>query len=258
MYDNVKVAVGSAFGAHVARSGYPQRSSFVNSGRYADCNLVDSLLAPLTAAGLARRVNRLAFAVASGAGLRERKETLRVLYLARPLALGAGLGACSRLRACAGTDLAIFLAGYLKRYLYAFGSVVERKLQVVLEVRAFSAPGSAARRTPSPAGASAAENIAEYVAEYVAGRGYAGGYADYWLAYALTDLSKEKVILAPTGDNDRYAPYLRYVRSLNRVILLGPAILAPQSMVMIKGMAYRVIGSDPGSRIPLTLLEKIR
>jgi hypothetical protein len=94
------------------------------------------------------------------------------------------------------------------------------------------------------------------IAQYLSDHHYQGGYADYWIAYAITALSNENVILAPTGDNDRYPPYLSYVRSLKNVILLGEAPLPLQSVVTIKGMTYKVVGYDPNPYMPCMLLEK--
>jgi hypothetical protein len=104
-------------------------------------------------------------------------------------------------------------------------------------------------RTPRPASLSA-------VASCLEAHHYPGGYADYWLAYQITALSNERVILAPTGDNDRYKPYLAYVRSLKNVILLGETPQPLRSLVTVKGVPYRVIAADSCSGVPVMMMEK--
>jgi hypothetical protein len=95
------------------------------------------------------------------------------------------------------------------------------------------------------------------VAHTLEDRGYLGGYADYWMAYAITALSGEHVVLVPTGDNDRYKPYLDYVRSLERVVLLGDSPGPVGSLVTIKGVPYRLVALDQVSGIPLAILRKM-
>jgi hypothetical protein len=92
--------------------------------------------------------------------------------------------------------------------------------------------------------------------KYLVGRHYKGGYADYWLAYAITALSQEKMVLAPTGDNDRYKPYLDYVRTLKEPVLVGAIPRPLHSVVTVKGVSYRVIGREKNSGVTILRLEK--
>jgi len=43
--------------------------------------------------------------------------------------------------------------------------------------------------------------------------GVRAAYADYWLAYKLTFLTGERILLAPPNGVDRYAPYIAAVRA---------------------------------------------
>ncbi|HYL05558.1 MAG TPA: glycosyltransferase family 39 protein [Thermoanaerobaculia bacterium] len=49
---------------------------------------------------------------------------------------------------------------------------------------------------------------------YLRGHGFSGAYGGYWIAYKLTFESRERVVVAPYEDWDRYPPYARYVDSL--------------------------------------------
>jgi hypothetical protein len=49
---------------------------------------------------------------------------------------------------------------------------------------------------------------------YLRGHGFRGAYGGYWVAYQVTFESRERVIVAPYQDWDRYPPYSRYVDSL--------------------------------------------
>jgi hypothetical protein len=95
------------------------------------------------------------------------------------------------------------------------------------------------------------------VAESLSHQPYQGGYADYWMAYAITALAKENVIVVPTGSNDRYAPYLDYVRSLKYVTLLGDAPQPIDSVLVMKGVSYRVLAVHRISGIPMMVMQRL-
>jgi len=84
-----------------------------------------------------------------------------------------------------------------------------------------------------------------------------GGYADYWIAYRLTAFAQEQIIIVPTGDNDRYRPYLDYVRSLSHVVWLGQSLPSDQQQVSIKGLSYKVTSQTTIAGLPAVFLDKL-
>jgi hypothetical protein len=86
-------------------------------------------------------------------------------------------------------------------------------------------------------------------------KGIPGGYADYWIAYLVTAETHEKTILVPTGNDDRYAPYLTYVRTLKEPVLLGQALPAWVRTITLKGTLYQVIGQEIVGGCPITYLR---
>ncbi|MEW6556965.1 MAG: hypothetical protein AB1349_06385 [Elusimicrobiota bacterium] len=84
-----------------------------------------------------------------------------------------------------------------------------------------------------------------------------GGYADYWLAYYLTFLSQEKIIITPQqNDFVRNQSYSKYVQSLNKIVLLGKKLLPYQKNITIDGNGYRVIRQEVDNKLPIIFLEK--
>lgn len=86
--------------------------------------------------------------------------------------------------------------------------------------------------------------------------GYDGGYADYWVAYQITSLSREKIILTPSGNNDRFKPYLDFVRNLKQIVLVGQAV--PVGTVAdIKGVSYKALEIKTMGGLAVTVMQKI-
>ena len=83
-----------------------------------------------------------------------------------------------------------------------------------------------------------------------------GGYADYWSAYYLTFLAREEIILAPVSGKERYPPYLKYVQSLNDIVLLGESVAPGRDRVEIKGIEYEVLRGDIWEGLPVAFLRK--
>jgi hypothetical protein len=84
----------------------------------------------------------------------------------------------------------------------------------------------------------------EAVSHHLISKGYRAGYADYWIAYRLTAVSHEQLVVAPTGDNDRYPPYLLAARKQETPFLLSYDSIATSGILGIKGFQYRVTGAD--------------
>lgn len=84
-----------------------------------------------------------------------------------------------------------------------------------------------------------------------------GGYADYWTAYYLTFLTQEEIILAPTTGKERYLPYLKFVQSLNEVVLLGEPVPLDRNKIQIKGIEYEVLKRAVWENLPVAILRKI-
>ena len=96
----------------------------------------------------------------------------------------------------------------------------------------------------------------ELLAQNLANENIRGGYADYWTAYALTFLTQEKTILAPTNGKERYSPYLRFTQSLNDVVLLGEPVPAGQNEVTIKEVHYEIVRREVWKGLPVAFLRK--
>lgn len=84
-----------------------------------------------------------------------------------------------------------------------------------------------------------------------------GGYADYWTAYYLTFLTQEKIILAPTSGKERYLPYLKFVQSLDEVVLLGEPVPADRNRIQIKGIEYEILKRNVWENLPVAVLRKV-
>ena len=72
--------------------------------------------------------------------------------------------------------------------------------------RGFLGPGLEVRRVG---------NQVRHLLGYLEDAGIRGGYASYWVAYKLTMLSGERVVLTPYDDWSRYAPYAELVAGLD-------------------------------------------
>jgi len=83
-----------------------------------------------------------------------------------------------------------------------------------------------------------------------------GGYADYWVAYYVTFLAREKIILVPINGKDRYFPYQKYVQSLEETVLLGETVPPDQKKIKIQGVEYDVLRQDVWENYPVTFLRK--
>jgi hypothetical protein len=96
----------------------------------------------------------------------------------------------------------------------------------------------------------------ELIAQDLAKEKIKGGYADYWTAYYLSFLTQEKIILAPTSGKERYLPYLKFVQSLDEVVLLGESVPPDQNKIQIKGIEYDVLKRDVWENLPVAILRK--
>lgn len=85
-------------------------------------------------------------------------------------------------------------------------------------------------------------------------RGIRGGYADYWVAFYVTRLAGESVVLAPISGVDRYPPYGQIVRSLERIACVGPP---PEGRRMrIRDEEYRVMAHETCAGFEVTYMKK--
>ena len=91
----------------------------------------------------------------------------------------------------------------------------------------------------------------------LAEKGIQGGYADYWIAYRVTAECHEKTIIVPTGSDDRYPPYLTYVRTLKTSALLGQALPAWVRTITLKGTIYEIAGEEYIDGWPIVYLREI-
>jgi hypothetical protein len=96
----------------------------------------------------------------------------------------------------------------------------------------------------------------ESIAQNLAKEKIKGGYADYWSAYYLTFLAREEIILTPVSGKERYPPYLKFVQSLNDIVLLGESVPPGRDRVEIKGIEYEVLRGDVWEGLPVTFLRK--
>ena len=96
----------------------------------------------------------------------------------------------------------------------------------------------------------------ESIAQNLAKEKIKGGYADYWSAYYLTFLAREEIILAPVSGKERYPPYLKFVQSLNDIVLLGESVPPGRDRVEIKGIEYEVLRGDVWEGLSVTFLRK--
>jgi hypothetical protein len=96
----------------------------------------------------------------------------------------------------------------------------------------------------------------ETIAQNLAKERVKAGYADYWLAYYLTFLAHEEIILAPVSGKERYPPYVESVQSLNDIVLLGETVPAGRDRVEIKGIGYEVLKKEVWVGLPVAFLRK--
>jgi len=96
----------------------------------------------------------------------------------------------------------------------------------------------------------------ESIVQNLAKENAKGGYADYWSAYYLTFLAREEIILATVSGKERYPPYLKFVQSLNEIVLLGEPVPPGRDRVEIKGIEYEVLRGDVWEGLPVTFLRK--
>jgi hypothetical protein len=68
-------------------------------------------------------------------------------------------------------------------------------------------------------------------------RGIDAGYADYWGAYTLDFLTRERIIIAPYDGVDRYLPYTQYVDGHDRFFLVFPSTRSPRAGASIDQVA---------------------
>ncbi len=87
-------------------------------------------------------------------------------------------------------------------------------------------------------------------------RGIQGGYSDYWIAYYLTFISQEKIVVVSTEVKDRYLPHLKFVQSLTQLVYLGEPQPEVGGSVLIKGTAYLVVDRERIADIPVAYLKK--
>jgi len=95
----------------------------------------------------------------------------------------------------------------------------------------------------------------ELVARRLIDQGYTAGYADYWIAYRMTAISHESLVLAPTENNDRYAPYLKQAQSQKKTFLLSNTPLASSGIMTIKGRHYQIVAQEVINGMTVDYLE---
>lgn len=96
----------------------------------------------------------------------------------------------------------------------------------------------------------------QVLSDHLAQRGIRGGYANYWIAYYVTFISRENLVIVSTEDQDRYQPHLDFVRSLDKAVFLGEPTPAPASEMSIKGVSYRVTSVEDIAGTSVAYLEK--
>ncbi len=96
----------------------------------------------------------------------------------------------------------------------------------------------------------------QVLADRLIEQGVTGGYSNYWLAYYVTFISQEKLILVSTEDQDRYVPHLEFVRGLERPVFVGEPHPGSGTEVTIKGTHYRVTHSETIAGTAVAYLEK--
>jgi len=91
----------------------------------------------------------------------------------------------------------------------------------------------------------------------LAEKGIRGGYADYWIAYRVTAETHEKVVMVPTGHDDRYPAYLAQVRILRTPVLLGQALPAWVKTITLKNTIYAIVDQENAGGQPIVYLRKV-
>jgi hypothetical protein len=95
------------------------------------------------------------------------------------------------------------------------------------------------------------------IIRFLVDSGLKAGFADYWIAYRLTAISQEKVVIAPTGEKDRYAPYSTIALSQSRTFIVQQSSLSKGAHVDVRGQSYRVVSSHPVRSMSVIELERI-
>ncbi len=93
------------------------------------------------------------------------------------------------------------------------------------------------------------------LADHLIASGVEGGYADYWVAYHVTALTGERCLIAPASGLDRYPPYTRRLRGLERIVWIGAP--AGQGEVELRGVRYRVVSNEVWADMPVARLEAV-
>jgi hypothetical protein len=75
-------------------------------------------------------------------------------------------------------------------------------------------------------------------------KGISAGYADYWISYRLTALSREQLIVVPTSHDNRYPPYLDFVRAAHEPVLISRLTQAIPAPLELKGQRYSVVSEE--------------
>jgi hypothetical protein len=88
-------------------------------------------------------------------------------------------------------------------------------------------------------------------------QGIQGGYADYWVAYKMTAIANERIIIAPIGDNDRYRPYRDKVKALENIVLISEPLDPSVHKIAIVGQNYTVLRQVPVEGLLVTYLEVV-
>jgi hypothetical protein len=88
--------------------------------------------------------------------------------------------------------------------------------------------------------AAVAEDNYVLISQHLQDLGYRAGYADYWIAYRLSATSHEQVVIATTGNNDRYPPYLMLTQQQNRTFLLSLSQYPARNTIIIRGTLYQI------------------
>ena len=88
-------------------------------------------------------------------------------------------------------------------------------------------------------------------------KGVEGGYADYWIAYRVTADTHEKVVMVPTGNDDRYPSYLAYVKGLKTPVLLGQALPGWVKTITLKDTIYAIVDQENVGGEAVVYLRKV-
>jgi len=87
--------------------------------------------------------------------------------------------------------------------------------------------------------------------------GIRGGYADYWVAYKMTALMRESLIIAPNGYKNRYQPYIDYVGSLPAIVMLGGPLDPTRQTITILGHTYKILRQNKQFGFLTTYLKRL-